>query len=568
MLFFARSFEVPCSSVQWQERLKIAIQRLTLTEHAWQTRVVLEKIETSLPKESTDQWSCNAIKSLFIDRFSTQKSDRATHQNAITFGSLYPERNLPYNVIALVGMDDGVFPGSRQRESIDLMHQHPLPGDPHRAFENRYLLLEELLCAEEHLLIFYTGRNERTNKNTPAAPPIQELKDVLEQSFVSSQTEHCLEPFERLHPLHPFGRQAFQPQRFPLLASYEQAMCPVTQEAAEPFSAIAETPETLQLTLSDLFSFLRHPIRYRHRKVHSLNLSTWIDEIETREPFTASDLTLEIGTEMLCGLSAQEDIDTIKKRVRARFALPLGNPGHFIIETNAEKLLNRFERELKKLPSPLPLLPQERSRHTLHFADHPLLSFSLPPMDEHILFFQAARSKEQAQKRMWFEYCCGVASGIITDQRVFCLSLYPGDGPMLSSESTLPTLTQAEARALIVHHLVVFQRGMTGQLLAYPKTGQYLVRKAAAKRKGWSREELLSPPPEREKEYQHLLGQLYKKWRSSGGNHYSGDLDCPNIAFQFADPPPILEGDRLSPRFIEDSLAIWGAPFNLPVEDL
>ena len=194
VLFFARSFEAPCSSAQWQERLKTAIQRLTLTEHAWQTRVVLEKIEASLPAESTDQWSCAAIKSLFTDRFSTQKSDRATHQNAITFGSLYPERNLPYKVIALVGMDDGVFPGSRQRESIDLMHQHPLPGDPHRAFENRYLLLEELLCAEEHLLIFYTGRNERTNKNTPAAPPIQELKDVLAQSFVSTQTQNCLEP--------------------------------------------------------------------------------------------------------------------------------------------------------------------------------------------------------------------------------------------------------------------------------------------------------------------------------------------------------------------------------------
>ena len=106
---------------------------------------------------------------------------------------------------------------------------------------------------------------------------------------------------------------------------------------------------------------------------------------------------------------------------------------------------------------------------------------------------------------------------------------------------------------------------MTGQLLAYPKTGQDLVRKAAAKRNGWSREELLSPPPEREKEYQNLLGQLYKKWISSGGGRYSGDLDCPNIAFQFADPPPILEDDRLSPRFVNDSLDIWGAPFNLPV---
>ena len=342
-------------------------------------------------------------------------------------------------------------------------------------------------------------------------------------------------------------------------------MCPVPQEAAEPFSAIAEAPETLQLSLSDLCSFLRHPVRYRHRKVHSLRLSTWIDEIETREPFTASDLTLEIGTEMLHGLSAQEDIDSIKKRVRARFALPLGNPGHFIVEDNAEKLLGRFERALKKLPFPLPLLPQEHSRHTLHFTGHPLLSFSLPPIGDHILFFQAARSKEQAQNRMWFEYCCGVAKGIITEQSVFCLSLYPGDGAMLSNECTLPTLTQAKARALIRHHLELFHRGMTGQLLAYPKTGQDLVRKAAAKRNGWSREELLSPPPEREKEYQNLLGQLYKKWRSSGGGRYSGDLDCPNIAFQFADPPPILEDDRLSPRFVNDSLDIWGAPFNLPV---
>ena len=217
------------------------------------------------------------------------------------------------------------------------------------------------------------------------------------------------------------------------------------------------------------------------------------------------DLTLEIGTEMLHGLSAQEDIDSIKKRVRARFALPLGNPGHFIVEDNAEKLLGRFERALKKLPFPLPVLPQEHSRHTLHFTGHPLLSFSLPPIGDHILFFQAARSKEQAQNRMWFEYCCGVAKGIITEQSVFCLSC-PG---MRNAHEALFNAHPSKSPSPIRHHLELFQR-MTGQL-------QPIQRQDNGSQSSSKTQRLVSKSfcaPQREKIT--VCSDSFIKWRSSG----------------------------------------------------
>ena len=578
ILHFIHLCREACSSEEWRYRLQSIITHLMDPEHDWQQRVVLSKLESVLPNSSTDLWTNEAISVLLTERFSAQKSERAPQQNAITFGSLYPERNLPYKVIALVGMDDGVFPGSRHREGIDLMHQKPLPGDPHRAHEDRYLLLEELLCAEEHLLVFYTGRDDRTNKTMPAAPPIQELKDVLVQSFVSEVKNDILHPFERPHPLHPFGLKAFQPNEHRELASYTQSMFPTPRERDEATilheeTVLAAPPKTLQLNLSELCRFLVHPIRYRHQKVHSLKLSSWTDTIDTREPFSEPKEALKraMALEIVKGLSHGTPDENIKKMMMANFVLPLGVPSTEIVLSHFSKVKKRYEAKRANTKSPLaiPRLPQLRTRHTLQFDGHPELSFSLPPIEETMIFFQSASSREKADQLAWFEYYCGVALGVITDQRAISLSLYKegvlGTKIISLNNEEMPENAQDIAQKLILHQLNIFKKGMQGQLYAFPKTGMALVKKATDK-SGWTREELIEPPHHRKEDYQSLIDKLYNIWKAHGvDSKSSGDLDCPHLTFQFPDPPPLSENGLLNPKIVHDSFDIWGAPLGLPV---
>ena len=89
---------------------------------------------------------------LFTDRF-PHKSDRAAQQKSITFGSLYPERSPPR---ASSRWSEWMMASFLLKTAggIDLMHQHPMPGDPHR---HRESLSCQILPALKHLLIF-TGR--------------------------------------------------------------------------------------------------------------------------------------------------------------------------------------------------------------------------------------------------------------------------------------------------------------------------------------------------------------------------------------------------------------------------
>ena len=76
----------------------------------------------------------------------------------------------------------GVPPGKRTRDGDDLILADPQVGDRDPRTEDRQLLLDALLAATDHLVITYTGRDERTNLERPPAVPVGELLDVIDRT--------------------------------------------------------------------------------------------------------------------------------------------------------------------------------------------------------------------------------------------------------------------------------------------------------------------------------------------------------------------------------------------------
>ena len=101
----------------------------------------------------------------------------------MTFCALLPMRSIPFRVVCLLGMDDGVFPRVRRAPSFDLMSAAPEPGDRSLRDEDRQLWLETLLSAREHLLISYVGRSVRDNRELPPSVVLSELVDHLDQAY-------------------------------------------------------------------------------------------------------------------------------------------------------------------------------------------------------------------------------------------------------------------------------------------------------------------------------------------------------------------------------------------------
>ena len=210
----------------------------------------------------------------------------------VTFCALTPMRSLPFQVVCLLGMNDGLFPASRQPPEFDLMARHFRLGDRHRRIEDRYLFLETLLSARRCLYISYSGQDIRDNGTLPPSVFISELLDYLDQSFEFHNGDSLHSRYPVRHQLQPFHTRYFEPRG--ALFSYDTGMAAAARTLQQPSKRpghLLQSPlsppgeEWRQVELQRLISFYANPVRYLLRERLGLLLEYQEKPLETRDPF-------------------------------------------------------------------------------------------------------------------------------------------------------------------------------------------------------------------------------------------------------------------------------------------
>ncbi|MCP9784816.1 exodeoxyribonuclease V subunit gamma [Cyanobium sp. N5-Cardenillas] len=142
------------------------------------------------------------------------ESGRFGHRSgALTISALEPMRAIPYRVIVLMGLEAGLFPRQGDRPAFHLMEGQRQLGDPHPADQDRYVLMEALLSARDHLLISWSCRDDRTGAALPPSGPVGQWLQWLAgqlgpEAMASLQVEHAANPLDRRNFLPAAGREA------------------------------------------------------------------------------------------------------------------------------------------------------------------------------------------------------------------------------------------------------------------------------------------------------------------------------------------------------------------------
>ncbi|MDP8978824.1 MAG: exodeoxyribonuclease V subunit gamma, partial [Actinomycetota bacterium] len=149
------------------------------------------------------------VRTLLEDRLRGRPS-RASHRTGdMTFCTLVPMRSVPHRVVCLLGMDDDAFPRRTAGDGDDLVERDPRVGDRDARTEDRQLLLDALLAAGDHLLVTYTGHDERSNEPRPPCVPVGELLDVVDRTVRAADGEEATGDVVVRHPLQPFDPRNF-----------------------------------------------------------------------------------------------------------------------------------------------------------------------------------------------------------------------------------------------------------------------------------------------------------------------------------------------------------------------
>ena len=101
-------------------------------------------------------------------------------------------RAIPHRVIVLMGLDASSFPRHQERAGFHLLELQRRLGDPSSTDQDRYVLLEALLSARQHLLISWSSRDERQGDPLPPCPPVQQWLSLLAEQLETEQMDRLL----------------------------------------------------------------------------------------------------------------------------------------------------------------------------------------------------------------------------------------------------------------------------------------------------------------------------------------------------------------------------------------
>ncbi|MES2741806.1 MAG: exodeoxyribonuclease V subunit gamma, partial [Pseudomonadota bacterium] len=214
------------------------------------------------------------------------------------------------------------------------------PGDRSRRDDDRYLMLEAVLAARDRLYISWVGRNVRDNSEQPASVLVSQLRDYLaagwQLDLAALTTEHALQPFSRKY-FEAGGLLTYAGEWRAAHAGDDPAEAGAATPAAPDRLGLAALPPyevepQFRLTLRELASFVRQPVRYFFRRRLSVSFSAAAALGEDEEPFALNALERYLLEDILLDDSGQaEALSEVRASLDARAArlaregvLPIG----------------------------------------------------------------------------------------------------------------------------------------------------------------------------------------------------------------------------------------------------
>ncbi|WP_423464314.1 exodeoxyribonuclease V subunit gamma [Promicromonospora sp. MS192] len=268
----------------WLTTLEDGVAALTTvpTADAWQlaqvrrelARVRADAPDPAVPLRLPD------VRALLADRVAGRPTRSNFRTGTLTVATLVPMRSVPHRVIALLGLDDGVFPRIGITDGDDVLAREPRTGERDPRSEDRQLFLDAILAATETLVVTYSGADEYSGQERPPAVPLGELLDALDETARTPDGRPVSAAVTVRHPLQPFDRRNVEPGALvpgsaftfdrAAVAGARAAAGPRTP--AGPFLAAPLTPAPLAgsaqagaddgvVALDDLLAFYRSPAR-------------------------------------------------------------------------------------------------------------------------------------------------------------------------------------------------------------------------------------------------------------------------------------------------------------------
>lgn len=564
--YWCEALRPAAAPAEWAGRLQDAVESLTATDAEMsflsaQVQDALEQFASEAAAGGFDgRLRLSAVRHWLEGRLENPAGGDRPITGAVTVSAMQPMRSVPFRVIALIGLDDGIFPRTPAVHGFDPTHRPPRMGDRSPRDEDRHLFLEAILSARRHLILTYTGRDDRTNEALPPSGVVHELRDVLERGWPSlSAARHTL---HRDHPLQPFSATLFaatgSDRERPYGTGNRALAEHIADGAGAPDAGLfsggatlpavrpeAAAPPQAAVTLEELESTLRQPNRHFLRARLGLRLGDWSDRLVDREPVAPGGLEQWQLRGALLEASITESgpqaMGVALARLRAEGRIPLGNAGSAWIESRWDESQLVVQSAADHLAA-----RRETVEIDLDLGDLQLVGQVDRYLPDEAVVFDCVHDDPEGKPRhriaLWVRTlavaaqtgrpCRGVAHGF-RDKRSRTLEIVSPDDP----------------HAQLADLLRIWRDGMAGPLRLAEKTSFAFAKKVSLE--GWQQHAQGKPL-----DFDAALHAADEKWEP--GFESRGEGAEPELRTAFGQHPIHRTDDgTVHPEFLELAGALW-----------
>ena len=352
-------------------------------------------------------------RSAWLEALKVPKLEQRFRAGGVTFCTLMPMRAIPFQMVCLLGMNDGDYPRRSPRADFDLLGLPGMsrPGDRSRRDDDRQLMLEALLSARRTLYVSWSGRSVRNNSEQPPSVLVSQLRDEIDALWGAGSanrltTVHPLQPFSRVYfeegsalqtyakewraaqnEARPTTRGQVDMDRFVPRDDGHKGEAPTPVMASEAWPSmegglppLESAQGTPVITLAQLARFLRQPVGAFFRERLQVHLEDERSELHDEELFGLGGLELyqlldhqlQHAPTDLSPETLPEHARRVVRRLRLAGAMPLAGVGQLEareLSTQLEAQLGAALRERAAYPLPAPRVLIDVARPHVQLQD-------------------------------------------------------------------------------------------------------------------------------------------------------------------------------------------------------
>ncbi len=278
------------------------------------------------------------------------RSTTASLSRGVVFSSMVPMRNIPFKIVAMIGINEEEFPRKTNTPEFDLIQNAPTTRETTVKDEDRYLFLQYVMAPSDNLYISYIGRSIVDNEKIQPSVILEKWMDRIEEicgvnmyNFISEE------------PLNGFSEDLYREKRS-FSNTYADVAASLNKKNRRRgnYASLQESTEKTQkvISIKDLESFFKNPLKFFVIQNHNIRLSDFDDQLGKETFVPDALLSYKLTGPVIDWMESGKSKDSAKKILINSGIVPddfLGHKTTNLIIEQSKDILNLIYEETGSL---------------------------------------------------------------------------------------------------------------------------------------------------------------------------------------------------------------------------